>query len=134
MIVTSLAGLPAFAAYFLGAVIACVSFVLAYTAITPNREMELIRQGNAAAALSVGLSLIGFSLPLASAIFHSVDLVDCAVWALVALVVQLLAYWLARLAMPNLPTGIAKGEIAAGVWVGCVSIAAGVLSAACMTW
>ncbi len=134
MLVNSLAGLPAFAAYFLAAVILCVAFVFAYTAITPNRELDLIRDGNAAAALSIGMSLIGFALPLASAVFHSADLVDCLIWGVVALLAQLTAYWLARLAMPRLPEGIAKGEIAAGLWVGCISIAAGVLSAACMSY
>jgi putative membrane protein len=134
MIVNSLAGLPAFAAYFLASTLACLVFVFIYTRITPNDEIELIRAGNPAAALSVGLSLIGFSLPLASAIFHTVDLLDCLVWAVVALVAQLLAYVLARVAMPKLPERIANGEISAGVWAGCVSIAAGVLNAACMTW
>ena len=81
MIVNSLQGLPAFAAYFLAAVLCCVAYVVAYTAITPNRELELIRAGNPSAALSVGMSLIGFALPLASAIFHSVNLVDCLLWA-----------------------------------------------------
>ena len=134
MIVNSLAGLPAFAAYFFAALVAAMAFVLAYTAITPNRELELMRQGNVAAALSVGMSLIGFSLPLASAIFHTVDMLDLMMWAVIALVVQLLAYGVARLAMPALPASIARGEAAAGLWVGCVSIAAGVLSAACMSW
>lgn len=134
MIVNSLQGLPAFAAYFLAAVLCCIAFVFVYTAITPNRELELIRSGNPSAALSVGMSLVGFSLPLASAIFHSVSLIDALIWAVVALVTQLLAYWLARLAMPGLPEGIAKGEIAAGLWVGFISIAAGVLNAACMSY
>ena len=133
MIVNSLAGLPAFGAYFLTAVLASVAFAFAYTAITPNREFDLIRAGNPAAAISVGMSLVGFSLPLASAIFHSADILDCVLWGVVALVVQLLAYWLARFVMPSMPEGIAKGDVAAGIWVGCVSIAAGVLSAACMS-
>ena len=134
MIVNSLQGLPAFAAYFLAAILCCVAYAVIYTAITPNRELDLIRAGNPSASLSVGMSLIGFSLPLASAIFHTASLLECLVWATVALVAQLLAYWLARLVMPGLPEGIAKGEIAAGLWVGCVSIAAGVLNAACMSW
>ena len=134
MIVNSLAGLPAFAAYFVTAVLLCVAYCLAYTMITPNRELDLIRQNNIAAATSVGMSLTGFSLPLASAIFHLNGLVDCIIWGVVALAVQLAAYWLARAVMPSLPDGIARGEPAAGVWVGCVSIAAGVLSAACMTY
>ena len=134
MVANSLAGLPAFAIYFLASVLLSAAFVRVYTAITPNRELDLIRGGNPAAALSVGMSLIGFSLPLASAVFHSADIIDCVIWGVVALIAQLAAYWLARLVMPGLPEGIAKGDIAAGIWVGCVSIALGVLSAASMTY
>lgn len=134
MFANSLAGLPAFAIYFLASVLLCAAFVRVYTAITPNRELDLIRDGNPAAALSVGMSLIGFSLPLGSAVFHSADIIDCVIWGVVALITQLAAYWLARLVMPGLPAGIAKGDIAAGIWVGCVSIALGVLSAASMTY
>jgi len=134
MIVTSLSGVPAFAAYFIAAILLCVAFVLAYTAITPNKELELIREGNTAAAIEVGMSLIGFSIPLASAIYHAGNLIDCLVWGVVALVAQLAAYLLARLAHRNLPAGIAKNDIASGVFVGCVSLAAGILSAACMSY
>lgn len=134
MIVNSFAGLPAFAAYFLTAVLLCVAYCFVYTMITPNRELDLIRQGNIAAATSVGMSLTGFSLPLASAIFHSNSLIDCVIWGVVALIVQLAAYWLARAVMPSLPEDIARGAPAAGIWVGCVSVAAGVLSAACMSY
>jgi putative membrane protein len=133
MIVTSLAGVPAFIAYFIAAILLCVAFVVAYTATTPNNELELIRAGNTAAAIEVGMSLIGFSIPVASAIYHSANLIECLLWGLVALVAQVAAYLLARLAHRKLPAGIAKNDIASGVFVGCVSLAAGILNAACMS-
>jgi putative membrane protein len=134
MIVASLSGLPAFIAYFIAAILLSVAFVLSYTAITPNKELELIRTGNTAAAIEVGMSLIGFSIPLASAIFHAGNLIDCMIWGVVALMAQLSAYLLARFAHRSLPAGIAKNDIASGVFVGCVSLAAGILSAACMSY
>jgi putative membrane protein len=134
MILTSLSGVPAFAVYFIAAILLCVAFVLAYTATTPNNELELIRAGNTAAAIEVGMSLIGFSIPLASAILHSANLIECLVWGVVALVAQLAAYMLARLAHRNLPAGIANNDMASGVFVGCISLAAGILSAACMSY
>jgi putative membrane protein len=134
MILPSLGGLPAFIAYFAAAMLLCIAFVLSYTALTPNNELQLIREGNTAAALEVGMSLVGFSIPLASAIYHSDNLIDCLVWGVVALVAQLAAYLLARLAHRNLPAGIAKNDLASGVFVGCLSLAAGILSAACMSY
>jgi putative membrane protein len=134
MIVTSLSGLPAFAAYFVAAVLLCVAFVASYTAITPNNELELIRAGNTAAAIEVGMSLIGFSIPLASAIYHAGSLIDCLIWGVVALLAQLAAYLLARATHRNLPGSIAKNDVASGVFVGCVSPTAGVLNAASMSY
>ena len=111
-----------------------VLFVSAYTALTPNRELELIRAGNRAAALSTGMSLIGFALPLSSAIWHSAGILDVVIWGLVALASQLVAFWLSTLAVPKLGEAIAAGDQAAGLWVGCVSIAAGLINAACMSY
>lgn len=132
MIITSLAGVPAFAVYFAAAALLCVAFVASHSALTPNHELGLIRAGNVAAAIEVGMSLIGFSVPLASAIYHAGSLIDLAIWGVVALATQLMAYVLARLAHRDLPAGIAKNDIASGVFVGCVSLTAGILSAACM--
>jgi putative membrane protein len=134
MLVTSLGGLLAFAIYFVAAVLLSVAFAVSYTAFTPNNELELIRAGNTTAAIEVGMSLIGFSIPLASAIYHSGSLVDCLIWGVVALLTQIGAYLLARAIHRDLPASIAKDDIASGVFVGCISLAAGVLNAACMSY
>jgi putative membrane protein len=134
MVANSLAGLPAFASYFFTAVVLCAVFVLAYVSVTPQREMQLIREGNAAASFEVGMALIGFSIPLASAIFHAASLIDCMIWGLVALIAQLIAYGVARLTIPSLATEIGKGSIGPAIWLGSISLTSGVVSAACMSY
>ena len=134
MIIHSLAGLPAFALYFLVSVALCIVFLIAYIHISPHEEFELIaHHGNAAAATALGMSLVGFALPLASAIYHSADIVDCIVWGVVGLLVQVAAFLLARVGQRNLTKRIAENEMAAALWLGFVSLAAGILSAACMS-
>lgn len=134
MLTQSLAGLPAFLTYFAAAVGFFALFVLMYIGLTPYRELTLIRQGNAAAAASLSGAMLGFVLPLASAIAHSVGLVDMAVWGLIALAIQLLAYVAARLLLPELARDIPAGKVAPGVFLGALSLAVGVLNAACMTY
>src|SRR5690242_14156288 len=134
MIPTSLMGLPAFAGYFAAAMVLSMIFVIVYTAITPFHEIDLIRSGNSAAAIQIGLGLVGFSIPLASAIYHSANIIDCIVWGVVALLTQLIAYGLARLTVPNLAEDIAKASVAPAIWLGCISIASGIISAACMSY
>jgi putative membrane protein len=134
MVMQSLAGLPAFLLYFSTAVVAVVVYLFAYTFITPHKELALIRENCVPAAVSLGMSLLGFALPLASAIAHSANVIDCAIWALIALMIQLLAYFLIRLMMPALGDRIAAGDLAPALWLGFVSLSAGVLNAACMTY
>ena len=129
----SLGGLGAFASYVAVAAGLCALYLFAYTRITPHDEFGLIQRGEVAAALALGASLIGFALPLASAILHTVGLIDCAIWGVVALLVQLLAYGLARLTRPGLSDAIAAGDRAAAIWLGAVSLTAGLISAVSMS-
>src|SRR5215471_14269257 len=134
MILQSLAGLPAFLVYFCTAIIAVVAYLLVYTRITPHNEFQLIRDNDTAAAIALGLSLLGFVLPLVSAIAHSANVLDCLIWAFIALVVQVVAFYLVKVPVPNLSERIAKGELAPAIWLGLASLAAGALNAACMIY
>jgi putative membrane protein len=134
MVLQSLAGLPAFLVYFCIAIIAVVAFLFVYTRVTHHEEFQLIRDNNAAAATALGLSLLGFSLPLVSAIAHSANVWDCMIWSAVALTVQIIVYFIARVPVPNLSGRIASGELAPAIWLGLSSLAAGALNAACMIY
>ena len=134
MLTQSLAGLPSFLFYFATAVSLLLLFVTVYILITPYHEITLIREGNPAATASLGGAILGFVLPLASAIAHSVSLLDMAVWGLIALMIQLVAYGVGRLLLPDLARDIPAGQIATGVFIGALSLAIGILNAACMSY
>ena len=130
----SLAGFGSFLLYFVLAVAFVVAYLAVYVRITPYREFALIREGSTAAAASLSGSLLGFVLPLASAVIHSVNPLDMAVWAMVALVVQIAVYLAVRRLLPGIVRHIPEGQVGAGVFLGAVSLAAGILNAACMTY
>jgi putative membrane protein len=121
VILQSLAGLPAFLLYFCTAIIAVIAYLLVYTRVTPHNEFQLIRDNDPAAAITLGLSLVGFSLPVVSAIAHSANVVDCLIWSLIALAVQIAVYFLVKIPVPNLSTRIAQGELASAIWLGLAS-------------
>src|SRR5262245_10012498 len=133
MVLQSLAGLPAFLAYMCVSVVAVVVYLLVYTRVTPHDEFALIGKNSPGAAISLGLSLLGFALPVASAVAHAANIVDCAIWSLIALGVQIAAYYVAQIPVHDLAGRIARGELAAAIWLGLASLTAGVLSAASMT-
>jgi putative membrane protein len=134
MILQSLAGLPAFLVYFCTAVVSVIVYLFVYTRITPHDEFKLIRDNDPAAAIALGLSLLGFVLPVVSAIAHSANVVDCLIWSLIALLVQVAVYYIVKIPVPNLSAKIASGELAAAIWLGLASIAAGALNAASMIY
>ena len=129
----SLGGFPPFIIYFVIAAGLLVVFTAIYLRVTPYREISLIKDGNAAAAASLSGAIIGFTLPLAQAVAQSANLIDMLIWALIAFVVQLASYLIVRGLIPALVRDIAEGKVAQGVFLGAVSIVAGILNAACMT-
>jgi putative membrane protein len=131
---SSLSGLPLFLAYFCLSVIVVTAYVYFYTKITQHDEFALIQANVPGAAISLGLSLIGFAMPVASAVAHAANIVDCIVWSVIALIVQVIVYYLVRIPVPDISKRIAAGELAPAIWLGLASATGGLLSAASMTW
>jgi len=129
-----LATLPNFLIYFVASLALTALFLLIYTWVTPYREWALIRAGNNAAAVSLSGAALGFILPLASTIAHSVSWLDMVVWAVVAMIVQLATYLLARLLKPELNQAIANGTTAPAISLAAMSVGVGILNAACLSW
>jgi putative membrane protein len=124
----------AFVVAFVAAGLFTVIFKIVYQWVTPYNEGRLIREGNVAAALALGGALVGYVLPLASALSNTVTLVEFCAWAALAGVLQIAAFTLVRMVvMKDVAARIEKGEIAAGVYLLSISLAVGVLNAACMT-
>lgn len=130
---TLISGLPAFLLYVATAGALTGFYLLVYTRATAHDEVALIRRDVTAAAVALGSSLVGFALPLSVAIFNARAILDCVVWGLIALVVQIGVYWLVRLALPDLSRRIEEGRMAAAVLLGAAYFAGGLVNAASMT-
>lgn len=133
-IVSSLLGLSAFGAYFAISIGLLLLFATLYAMVTPYRELNLIREGNIAAACSYSGALIGFIIPLSSAVTHSVGMVDMIIWGIVALIVQVTTFFIVRLIFPSIVQDIPSNQIAKGIFLGVMSLAVGIINSACMTY
>ena len=130
----SISGLPAFLAYLAVSLGLVAAFLGIYLTATAHREIALIREGSVAAATALGGSLIGYAIPLCAAIYNAQSILDCVIWGLVAIVVQIGLYWLVRFVLPDLSTRIEANESAAAILLGSASLAGGLVNAACMTY
>ncbi len=133
-LLASLSGLLGFCTYFAAAIGFVIFFCMIYCKITPYDELKLIRSGNSAAAVSFGGALIGFILPLYSAITHSVGLVDMLIWAVIAMLVQIAVFGTVRMIFKDLVSEIENNHIAAATLLAFCSTSIGILNAACMTY
>lgn len=135
-IAQSLSGLLNFTLYFGLSLIALLVFKVLYVRVTPHDEWVLIKEArNTAAAWAFGGAILGFSIALSGAAANSVGLLDFLIWAIVALIAQLLAFAIIRFGfMPKIVERIEQDEVPAGVMVGLLSISIGLLNAACMTY
>lgn len=130
----SLSGLLGFCTYFAAAICFVIIFCTIYCKITPYDELKLIRGGNSAAAVSFGGALIGFILPLYSAITHSVGFLDMLIWAVIAMLVQIAVFGSVRMILKDLVREIENNHTAAAIMLSFCSISIGILNAACMTY
>ena len=123
-----------FALAFLAAGGFALIFKAIYRWITPHDEGALIRAGNSAAAVALGGALIGYVIPLASALTQTHSLPEFVAWALLAGVIQISTFWLVRrIALPDVSARIERGEMSTALYLMMISIAVGILNAACMT-
>lgn len=133
-VIQSLQSVTSFFAYFFVALALVASFKVIYVMLTPHNEFDLIKHGNVAAAVQFAGAIIGFCIPLFSAISHSVSMLDFVSWGVVALVVQVSVFFIASKFVMDFSTHIKESNVAAGVLSAALSLSAGLINAACMTY
>jgi putative membrane protein len=127
-------GALSFALAFLAAGGFTLIFKALYRWITPHDEGGLIRAGNTAAAVALGGALLGYVIPLASALANTHSLPEFVAWALLAGVIQIATFWIVRrIALPDVSARIERGELSTALYLMFISIVVGILNAACMT-
>ena len=102
-----------------------------YGLLSPYKEVQQIREGNSASAVSFGGVILGLAGPLAMSLNASTSAIELAVWGAAVVVVQLLVFRIIDLLLTGLPQRVREGEIAAaGLLVAAKLAAAMILAAA----
>lgn len=129
---SSLAGIIPFISYLAVAIVAIGIFIFVYTLVTPHSEMKLIKANNEAAGISFGGAVLGFVYPLTVAMKVSDSIYDFMVWAVIAMVVQIVLFLAIRIPFPRLILRIEAGEKSVALMLASLSIAFGLVNGTCM--
>jgi putative membrane protein len=116
-------------AYLATAVVLLAVSITLYLWMTPYRELALVREGNVAAALSLGGASLGLVLPIGSAIYFTHDLREMVVWAVIGSAMQFILFQIMR----KLAKTIEAGNVAVGLLLACLSVSTGLLVAMCIS-
>lgn len=126
-------GLPALMGQFLTTVAIYVVGLLAYMWLTPYHELNLVRKGNVAAAITLMGAVIGLALPLGATLAHSVSVADILIWGAVSAALQALTFGIVGLVMRGMAQRIENGDIAPALLVAAAQLAVGILNAGAMS-
>ncbi|MCU0984700.1 MAG: DUF350 domain-containing protein [Acetobacteraceae bacterium] len=128
-----ISGLPTLVVQFLAAAAVYVAGIAVYARLTPYHELNLVRDGNVAAAVTLGGALIGLALPVGATLARSLSVADILVWGAVATVMQAAAFGLASLLLRELPARVERGDVAAALVASSVQISVGIVNAGAMS-
>ncbi len=112
---------------------------------TPYNEQKLIADGDEAdrvkacaaqaTAYDLGGKILGLSLVLASAVYHSVNYIDLIIWGLIGIIFQIIVFYLFELVTPfTVVKEIPQGNIAVGIFSAFLSVSTGLLIAALISY
>jgi len=109
------------AIYILGLVI--------YVKLTPHKELELVQDGNMAAAIHFSSLVISLALPLAACLINKFSLPDVAVWGTFSLFLQLFLFRLTDGIFKGMPARIINNETAPALVLASFKIAGSIILA-----
>jgi putative membrane protein len=125
-------GLPVLIEQFAATLLLLALGVAAYVAITPFHEWRLVREGNVAAGIVLGGTLIAIAIPLGQTLASSTVVLDIVVWGAVALVIQLLTFVIAIRLIRDLRAMIEAGNVAVALVLAAIQIAVALVNAGAM--
>ena len=128
-----LSGLPILLLHFSLTIFMLGLGTIIYVIVTPYHEIDLIKKGNSAAALSLSGALIGMGIPLSVAMAGSVNAFDILVYGAVALILQLAAYRVTDFVLKGIPERIENGEISAAITMVGIKISISLINAAAVS-
>lgn len=127
-----ISGVPFLILHFVVTISILVLGVTIYILATPLKEMELIRGGNTAAAVSLGGAIMGLAIPLSVTMAGSVNVFDIALFGSIALMLQLGCFFAVNLILKDLPKRISDGEMSASIFLTFTKLATACVTAAAL--
>jgi len=107
--------------------------IIIYVKLTPHKELELVQDGNMAAAITFSALVVGLVLPLSAVMVASLGVLDILIWGVVSLFLQLFLFRMTDFVFRGMPERIENNEIAPAMVLaafklaGSIALASGII-------
>lgn len=110
--------------------------IILFEVTTKNKEFELIKKGNKAAVYAFGGRILGLGIVLYSSISNSINILDMVIWGSMAIVIQIIVFYLAEWLTPkfNVTNAIDEDNQAVGLFLLFLSLSIGLIIAGSLTY
>lgn len=125
-------GLPVLVVQFIAAAGVYGAGIAIYLRLTPFHELDLVRGGNVAAAITLAGALVGLAIPIGMTLAHSLNVADILIWGGVSAALQALAFGAASLMLRGLVAAVERGDVAAAIVAAATQLAVGIINAGAM--
>ena len=122
-------GVPWLIFYLLVVTVIYLIGLFIYVKLTPHKELELVQNGNMAAAVSFSALVISLALPLAACLINKFSLIDVALWGTFSLFLQLFLFRLTDAIFKGMPQRIIDDEVPAATVLAAFKIAGSIILA-----
>lgn len=133
IILTVQLGLPVLLGQLLLTLLIWLASVALSLWITPCHEIRQLRAQNIAMAITAGGAALALAIPLAFCLAGAINAWDIMLWAIPVTLLQLSAFWLSQLIIPNLCARLEGGDISAALFLLFFRIGFACLNAAAIT-
>lgn len=106
--------------------------IIIYVKLTPHKELELVQNGNMAAATTFSALVIGLVLPLAAVIYRNSGVWDIVIWGTVSLFLQLFLFRVTDFVFRGMPSRIENDEMAPAIVLAAFKIAGSIALASAL--
>jgi putative membrane protein len=96
------------------------------------RELELLRNGNIAAAVVFSGQMLSLAIPLSAMLASSVNVPDILLWGFITVVLQFIAIFCLRRLLPGLPDSVLQGKVAPAIVYASGQLVTGLITAAAL--
>ena len=123
------AGFPWLIFYLLAMTAIYLVGLFVYVRLTPYRELELVQEGNMAAAVTFSSLVVSLSLPLAACMVNRYAIAESVVWGVLSLLLQILLFRVTDAVFKGMPERIENNEVPAATVFASFKIAGSILLA-----